>query len=479
MSREGKGLTPLMARLDALLRRSLFAACLLSAGLSGCTELLDRGGPRTGARGDLTQGLDRGLDRASFHVRLFDLAEFASNEVGNASVRLLDEGPPPLVRLEAQSLRSRVATITTAIVTRDQPEAALLDMLIYLRLERWVAERRFAASPRGLDLLLPAFDLSIEHAERLAGQALPEGKLGRLNELVEGWKQEHPDAAQVGMIRLDDFATLRSRPYQAEVDRIEPSLLAPVAEAEREIVRTREFGERIAFSLRRYPFLIRWQVEEALFRLLAQPEVARFESALRDGQASIERLGTAIGQARTTAEEIQQAVAAIEPGDLAPAKELASEVRLALHDAKEVLPDAQRTIVELKDAIAGAERVTSALRELTRGPDGKPIDLSSLGNASERFATAANDLRAAMQQANALLASDDATQRLAELTDTGKKGIDHVIWRVALLMVIAAALSMVLMVVRSLTRPRAEPAGAAQQGNARERGRERTRDRRE
>ena len=400
------------------------------------------------------------LDRASFHVRLFDLAEFASNEVGNAAARVLDLGPDPYIRLEAQSLRGRVATVTTAIVTRDQPEASLLDLLIYLKLERWVTERRLRSSEAALAIVLPAFDLSIERADRLAGKALSEEQRGRLEELVEVWKTEHPDAVQVGMIRLDDFADLRVRPYRADVDRIQPSLLAPVTEAECEIERTREFGERIAFALRRFPFLLRWQSEEAFFRLLAQPEVGRFESALRDGQASIEHLSAAITQAKTTAEEIQRTVESIEPTDLAPAKELASEVRLALAEVKGVLPDARQAIVELKDAIAGAEKVTTALTELTRGPDGKPIDFVELSKASECFATAATDLRSAMQQANALLASDDATRRLAELTDTGTKGIDHVIWRVALLMVIAAALTMVLMVVRSLTRPRGEPTKA-------------------
>ncbi|MBL9119901.1 MAG: hypothetical protein JNL80_08305 [Phycisphaerae bacterium] len=429
--------------------------------LAGCTEMAQRTPAASPAH---SGGVQPTLDRGSFHVRLFDVAEYASSEVGNAAVRILDEGPDAALRLEAQSLRGRVATITTAIVTRDQPEAALLDLLIYLKLERWVCERRLARSPQAQAIVKEAFERSILHGDRLAALTLSREQRDRLDELVESWKSEHPDAAAIGMVRLEDLSTLRERPYRPEVDRIAPSLLSPITEAEREMERTRQFGERLSFALRRFPFLLRWQTEEAMFRLLAQPEVARFESALNDGRASIERLGSAIEQARNTAEEIEKAVTSLEPGDLAPARELASEVRLAIADTKAMLPDAQRMVVELKEAMAGAERVTTALHELTRGPDGKPVDFVALGNASERFATAATDLRAAVQQANALLASDDATQRLAELTDTGTKGIDHIIWRVALLMVIAAALSMVLMVVRSLTRPRSEQASRGSRG---------------
>lgn len=437
----------------------MIALCVLAA-TGGCAELVQRESKPTVA------GASMPIDRLVFERRLLDLAEYATAEVANVVGQIAIDDATPDARLRSQSILGRVATTTAAIATREDATTALLDLLIYLRLERGVTEAWLAratepsAEARHAPALLAAFDRSISYAQTLAAAVFSKEELALVDEAVARWRENHPDAVFVGIVRLADFlraqqGDVRSEPVERMISR---SMFAPVTEAQQELLRTRLFGERIAFLLRRMPYIIRWQSEEAAYRFLDQPEIAELERSLADGTNAIGRLATSIDEARAVAVEIEAAIASIEPGDLAPARELAGEIRLTLGEAKAILPDAQRMVGDLKEAIAGAERVSASLRELTRGPDGKPIDLSGIAAASERFVTAAGDLRAAMQQANALLSSDDATQRLAELTDTGKKGVDHIIWRIALLMVIAAALSMVLMVVRSLTRPRPEPA---------------------
>ncbi len=436
----------------------------------GCAELVQRETKPTVAQGTAP------IDRLVFERRLLDLAEYTTAEVANVVGQIAIDDATTDARLRSQSILGRVATTTAAIATREDATTALLDLLIYLRLERGVTQAWLDRAPvpsaeatHG-SALLGAFDRSISYARTLAETTFTAEDLALVDEAVTRWQENHPTASFVGIVRLADFIRAQHGSVRSEsVERmISRSMFAPVTEAQQELLRTRLFGERMAFLLRRMPYLIRWQGEEAALRVLDQPEIAELERNLAAGTTAIERLASSIDEARTVAAQIEsditRAIASVEPGDLAPARELAGEIRLTLADAKEILPEAQRTIGELKEAIAGAERVTETLRELTRGPDGKPIDLSGIASASERFVTAAADLRAAMQQANALLSSDDATQRLAELTDTGKKGIDHIIWRIALLMVIAAALSMVLMVVRSLTRQRAEPADRPRRG---------------
>lgn len=441
------------------MRRTPLLSSLLLLTLGGCAELSQRSDPNPSRGAALEAGV-AAIDRPTLQTKLLDLAEYASTELSNAVRDVLARNPDSGVRVDAQSFRVQVATATTAIATSGEPEAALLDFITFLTLERWVVERWLANRPADApeQQLLVALDRSLAQTKASTDAFLSPAKRDRLNGLIATWKDEHPNANFVGIVRLADFESLRSEPFRPKLEQLAPTLLAPVTEAEREIERSRILGERFAFILQRLPFLVRWQAEETVYRVLDQPEVTQFQSSLNEGRASIDRLATAIDRAQSTAKEIEDAVASIKPGDLAPAKELANDIRLAMADAKVLLPDAQKTIADLKDAIAGAERVSASLKDLTHGPDGKPIDLSTIGAASERFVTAAADLRSAIQQANALLSSDDATQRLAELTDTGKKGIDHVIWRIALLMVIGAALSMVLMVVRSLTRPRSEPA---------------------
>ncbi|MFO0828793.1 MAG: hypothetical protein U0572_11685 [Phycisphaerales bacterium] len=260
---------------------------------------------------------------------------------------------------------------------------------------------------------------------------------------------------------------MRLLPFACSV-RATAASLALVALASCSTVAPREpapapADDRLVQAVEALPPTFRAEADRVVAAVTDSPEAqalrqlpATLDARLGESSAAMRSLAEGIERARATAQDLGRAVEAAEGIDTKGLTEFAGELRNAAAEIHATLPDAQATIAELKLTIEAAERVSTALRDLTRGPDGKPLDLTALSAASERFAVASSDLRSAIGQANQILASDEATRRLEEIARTGRAGIDHAIWRVGQLLVIIACLAIVVRIAWVLTRPRAE-----------------------
>jgi hypothetical protein len=448
-----------------------FIGCLLAAAtaLAGCATL-DPDGSMS-ARYAPKTSMVHGIDRAVLQTKLLSLAEFSIATIDYATRSVVEAEPPPsaVVAEAAVTIRLNVASIMTALATTGEPETGLLDMLFYASLrkdatETWLATRPPDAPEQALGI---ACRRIADEARELAASLLTEEQLTRIESFVDVWRAEHPNATYVGLVRLEDLDDLRSQAFRGTDPRsLEPSMLAPVTQAEQTLERTRIFGERLAFVLQRMPYFARWQAEDLAMQLLERPELTMMDSRLEETQAALRLLAASIDAARAEAETLRGAFAEVQGADLAELRTFAGDVRATVGDVRALFPEAKETMADLKNAIEGAERVTSALQALTKGPDGKPLDLSAIAAASDRFATASHDLRDAIAQANTLLSSEDATRRLEDIAKTGRASIDHLIWRIGQLIIIVGSLAMVLRIVWVITRPRAAAPQARRNASA-------------
>lgn len=437
------------------MNRPVAPFALLLAALASCETLSpsrspDHGGPHAHvAKAD--------IDRPALQTRLLDLAESAIGDIDYATRKVLASSPSPHVARETLTIRVNVASIMTALATSGEPESGLVDMLIYATLRRdatrnWLASRPPEAPEQALG---SACDRVAREARELAESVLSADQLARVQELIATWHVDHPNATYVGLVRLDDLVELRSDPFRSEtVASITPSLLDPVADAERSIERTRIFGERLSFVMQRMPYFVRWQAEELLFSLLEREELAALGRSADHAREALEHVATSIDSARTEIQSLRSAFNEVGGPEVAELRGFAGDIRTTVSDIRGLLPDARATMSELRTAVEGAERVTASLDALTRGADGTPIDLTAISAASERFATASADLREAIAQANALLSSEEAARRLEDIAKTGRSSIDHLIWRIGQLIIIVGSLGLVLRIVWVLTRPR-------------------------
>jgi hypothetical protein len=419
-------------------------ALAASGVLASCSlpKPVETSGPATGSPATIA------IERTELQRSLVALAERSSRRLDAALDDLRGRSQPAVPFDEVLGFVAGYEALLAERAADVDPARGLRDVALVARTHGTIVEARSASlsDATGLDLLRRALAADELEAMDLAGRHLRAADVAAI---------EASDVAQSGGSNVG--GRLVVVPPSADQQQPLASFIEPATDTARALERDALRSERERTTIASLPERMRRQAELLAAGVAGREDLGRLAAAIDDARGTLDRLGSSIDAARSTARDIEARVAAIDPADLAPAKELATEVRLALAEAKEALPKAEATIVELRNVVAGAERVTKSLEALTTGPDGTPIDLSALAGASERFMTAASDLRSAVDQANRLLASDESTARLRALAETGRASIDHLTFRIALLFVIAAALAVVLMVVRALTRPRAEP----------------------
>jgi len=164
--------------------------------------------------------------------------------------------------------------VTTDIAASPNPGAALLDMTVFVTLKRMVWEDYWMPEIYG-EAGTPVSDV-LRELERdiweIAAGVYSTEQLAELRGLIEDWRSKHPDTIAVDFMRLTQLGDSRQVQGLAEVGR-SGGMLAPVKEANRELVEMRLLAERLAFMATRMQLLLSLQVEMASAKLAVQPEV--------------------------------------------------------------------------------------------------------------------------------------------------------------------------------------------------------------
>ncbi len=177
-------------------------------------------------------------------------------------------------RYTAAAARLVALVVTTDIAASPNPGAALLDMAVFVTLRRMVWEEHWMPEVYG-DAGLPVLDALRELEEdiwAIAGGVYNPEQLAELRRLIDDWRSKHPDKLAVDYVRLTELGDARR--VQTLIDASRPGgMLAPVKEANRELVEMRLLAERLAFMATRMQLALSLQVEMASAKLAVQPEV--------------------------------------------------------------------------------------------------------------------------------------------------------------------------------------------------------------
>lgn len=165
------------------------------------------------------------------------------------------------------------------IAAEADPDAALLDMVVMVTLGRMIYEEHY----------LPKFGPEIEsvvNGFRLAEKDIwdivalilePDQKQG-LYELIQEWRENHPQELQFSYMRFDEFTSDRAKSKLARIWK--PSgLFKSVRIATKQVETARLLAERTVFLGTRMPLLIGYFVDTWSSQLLISPE---FKNILND-----------------------------------------------------------------------------------------------------------------------------------------------------------------------------------------------------
>ena len=283
--------------------------------------------------------------------------------------------------------QTKVIYVTAAITTATEPDPlrVLRDMIVMLRLQRLVWENAEISYASEAARARMTKTLSVLEAQmhELAKRVFPAEAIEIIYQLTGQWYAANTERKYVAFVRFHDLgdSALRRR-FDQHMEK--GGLLAPVAEATREIQEMRRVAERGVFLANHMPMLVEWQAESLLYHALGLPEAQSFLSDFDRFAATGERFERLF--ARLPEELAAQRKAGLEQLELMLTNTSAN--------ALEEFANTLRT--ERKDTMRDLEHSAGALLPL-----------------AEQLATTAAGLRDTMAMVNALKGDDSGASEFS------------------------------------------------------------------
>jgi Spy/CpxP family protein refolding chaperone len=291
----------------------------------------------------------------------------------------------------------------------------------------------------------------------------PEQKT-QLQQVIDDWRARNPKVRVVACIHFHDFAKAIGKPGPGE-SRQPGSLfsflgldpLSNLDPAVREITQTRHLAERAIFYMQRAPNLIDMQIERLTYQFTSLPETKALLVDLERTSVAAEAAGKLATQLpEVVARERQAAIAQFTDALYAQESQM-RELAVALRGTLEAG-------TATSDSLNATIRSLDALMKRFQKPEGaeaepaapkKPFDIADYAAAAREFSETARELQVLIQTIDA------GTPGLASLTQraTGdlKGVIDHLFWRLVVLVVIVIVLTVVALLAYRLITHRLLP----------------------
>jgi hypothetical protein len=278
----------------------------------------------------------------------------------------------PESRYTAAAARLVALVVTTDIAASPNPGAALLDMTVFVTLRRMVWEDHWMPEVYG-DAGIPVLDALRELEEdiwAIAGGVYTPEQLAELRRLIDDWRSKHPDTLAVDYVRLIELGDARR--VQSLIDASRPGgMLAPVKEANRELVEMRLLAERLAFMATRMQLSLSLQVEMASAKLAVQPEVRQLLEDSRTFAEVSDRFAEAFAAlVADLPEERRAAIDQILAGLGAERQQIMAEltaedsgVRPTLDEFRETFEAGRQLAVKLDEAAISIDRMIARMLE--------------------------------------------------------------------------------------------------------------------
>jgi hypothetical protein len=157
------------------------------------------------------------------------------------------------------------------IATGPFPEVNLLDMVVFIRLSRSVADRYWVPHVYGAEegkALADAFEAAERDLWAVAATVLDEPKRAQVTSLIDDWLAAWPSQVRVEGIRLTDFSVVAGEAARDRAERAR-GLLSSVKSAQQSADQALLLAERAMFLTHRFPFLLRLQARVAAREILS------------------------------------------------------------------------------------------------------------------------------------------------------------------------------------------------------------------
>ncbi len=423
---------------------------------------------------------------------LFAYADKYMSGIAQVAFEVQQRDPTnPELRLRMHSLKLVVTASVQQLAVSPNPEATLLDMMVFATLHRLVFEDDWARKRYGdgVDTILLAMRILEREIWDIASGYLTKKQIAEVRRLIRDWKAKYPKLTVVSYIRFSDFASLRSKSPLVDKAR-SGGFLVDTSGAEKAVDEALLLAERVLHYSQRLPWIIEWQVEKVFYQLAVEPEVRqtlaqtqgmtrsldRFADSMEklpqqmtaERRATIAQMASAIATERSAAiRELGEALAAERRATIEDVRQsistervalfaeldvrqkmltgTVSEVRAGLADADKLTVNLQKTASGVNEALINADKLMARFDSGSEGGDAasEPFDINV-------YVGAIKELIVAIREANTLLLS---AERLTGGEATMGGVFNRVLWTgTILILILCVAVFITMLIYRAAAR---------------------------
>jgi hypothetical protein len=348
--------------------------------------------------------------------------------ISSAVDRLKRENSDPEQRRTAHRLKVIGVLAMNDIASSQDPSSQVLNLLVAVTLQTrvWIDEgRAFAVFGDRAPILVQALIEIRRDVWNLAERVMTPDQMERLELMITGWRRQHPQQDQVAFVKFDEFAASKASNLAKEMSS-SGGLLAPLDDANRELVEYRRLAERAFWYTKRAPSIAGIQAEGATNEIMASPEIANLFANVDRVTATAERLDQRIGDTVATITEHGPTIA--------------SATKELLGSTAGVLQETRLTIAQVESGLKTLHELYPHLLDPPATP-GRPfniVEYTEALRASADVLREANTLAGQSPTASALVT--EQLRNVATFTDQRLQRVFTLIWiTIGLLFVCGAA----------------------------------------
>lgn len=393
---------------------------VLLALLSGCA-LVDRAADLTspafaGVTGRKTTPVG---DPLSLHLQLALLSDRVVTHIVQATEAPLDAVDDPNRRAALLRIRLDYASAMWNAASGPNPYANAIDMLLTLTVGRRRLERSSLAHALGESLrpILAVLRSAESDVERLVRGFLTPAELSALDQAIREAEESQIEGQRLDIVDLSELLS-SSRVASSGGGRGSTNLfsilgLDPFAgldPATREIAESRQFGERLLFTVQRMPVLLRLNAELLATQVAADLDLDR-------AQASLDRATSAMEQVAETAAGLPDRLSAERAQIVADVRTEAERLGTLARDYRGLFDAATTTAGTADQALQTFAGVMQRFESQSGQPSApsRPFSITEYAQTASRISEAAVNLSGLLSRVRETLDSPSATRLTPEL----------------------------------------------------------------
>lgn len=261
----------------------IFSLLMIIAGCAAVTTGASRSQEKSASQQAVERVGPGQLSRKELQAALMSFADTFNVTISQAVIIMADQLDTPDARLAASRMKVYAVSSAVDIVTGPYPGIALLDMLVFVTLNRIVWEDYYLAKHFGqpAEIVVNALKMLETQIWSLAAKVLTAGQQEDLKALILEWRAQHPIYTTVNFIRFSDFKGLGKKPRLESATK-PGGLFSQVTEATRAVDEVRDTAERMRYLLMRMQLIAGLQGTLLYHELNAKPEIQQMLTNLND-----------------------------------------------------------------------------------------------------------------------------------------------------------------------------------------------------